>query len=380
VTLRRSLVLAAALIAAGACAGGQPEAPARPPQPAPGQPPGNAGAPGTEPRAFDEQAWPVKTKYVLDLWLHGFALLSNDSSRIPLFRAGYRDRMIVEKNMLRITTQLDTRHDSLADYLNAHSALSGAQFIPLYEHEWTELQNDIKVFLAANGDPRKVKDQASQQMVAFFAQSFPGAADRKWLAMFAEALADEDVKFYHQFWLQAENKHRPVLIAVDSIWSRAYARRLRRFQSASNEERGEIFLSFPLGAEGRTVLGGKRQNSIAVIFPLVPDSAAQAVYVIAHEAVGNVAGTAVGDNTTPVEKRNGTAEKYLAIATVRGGEMLITRVAPELAEGYMAFYLRAAGVPFAPGQERLAFRSAFPLPDVILDAMKQAMDATTTGI
>jgi hypothetical protein len=181
-------------------------------------------------------------------------------------------------------------------------------------------------------------------------------------------------------WTRAQSSRRPVLVAVDSIWSRAYARRLRRFQSSANEERGEIFLSFPLGAEGRTVLGGKRQNSIAVIFPLVADSAAQAVYVIAHEAVGNIAGTAVGDNTTPVEKRNGAAEKYLAIATVRGGEMLITRVAPELSDGYMAFYLRAAGVPYAAGQERLAFRSAFPIPDVILDAMRQAMDATTTGI
>ena len=71
--------------------------------------------------------------------------------------------------------------------------------------------------------------------------------------------------------------------------------------------------------------------------------------MIAHEAVGNIAGTAVGDNTTPVEKRNGTAEKYLAIATVRGGEMLVTRVAPELADGYMAFYLARRRRPLRAG-------------------------------
>ena len=375
----RPLVLAAALFALGACAGGQPEPPAPPPRTAPGAPP-PAVAPGAAPRVTDDQAWPVKTRYVLDLWLHGFALLSDDSSRIPLFRTGYRDRMIVEKNKLRIITLLDSKHDSLANYLNTHSALASAQFIPLYEHEWDELQSDIKIFLMSDGNPRKGKGQEQAQMIAFFAQSFPGAADRRWLATFFAALQDEDAKFYRQYWHQTESAQRKVLIAVDSIWARAYARRLRRFQSSSNEERGEILLSLPIGAEGRSVLGGKRQNSIAVLFPDVVDSAAEAIYVIAHEAVGNVAGTAVGDNTTPVQKRNGMAEKFLSIATVRGGEMLVTRVAPELSEGYMAFYLRAAGVPFAPGQERPAFREAFPLPDVILDAMRQAMDATTTGI
>jgi hypothetical protein len=322
----------------------------------------------------------VKTRYVLDLWLHGFALLSENDARIPLFRTGYRDQMIVAKNKLRITTLLDTKHDSLATYLAAHSALTSAQFLPLYEHEWEEMQNDIKLFLAADGNPKKAKSQSEAQMIAFFAQTFAGAADRRWLAMFFAALQDEHTKFYQSYWKSEQTARRPVLVAVDSIWVRAYARRLRRYQSSADQDRGEIFLSLPLGAEGRSILGGKRQNSVAVIYPNSPDSAAEAVYVIAHEAIGNVAGTAVGDNTTPVEKRTGIAERYLNAATVRGGAMLIVRVAPELAPGYMAFYLRAAGVPYADGQEQPAFRSAFPLPDVILDAMRQAIEATTTGI
>ena len=39
--------------------------------------------------------WPVKTREHVDLWLHGFALLSNDSSAVPLFRRGYRDDLTV---------------------------------------------------------------------------------------------------------------------------------------------------------------------------------------------------------------------------------------------------------------------------------------------
>ena len=370
----------AALAILGACAGSQPERPAPPPSAPTHQPP-YAGAPGTEPLVpHQDDPWPVKTRYVVDLWLHGFALISDDTARVPLFRRGYRDEMVVEKNKRRITTALDTKHDSLATFLAAHPILTGAQFLALYEHSWDVMQRDIKVFLTADGNPRKVQDKNDQQMIYTFSQVFPGAGDRKWLAMFAVALQDESMKFYESYWNHVQVARRPVLAAVDTAWSKAWEKRLRRFQNSAAQERGDIYLSLPLGAEGRTILGGKRQNVIAVTYPGTPDSAAEAIYVIAHEAVGNLAGTAVGDNTTPSEKRAGLADRYLSAATVRGGALLIQRVAPDQMAGYQGFYLRAVGVTYTPGQEALAFRTAFELPDAILEAMRQALDATTTGI
>ena len=55
----------------------------------------------------------------------------------------------------------------------------------------------------------------------------------------------------------------------------------------------------------------------------------QAIFVFAHEAVGTIAATAVHDNTTPIQKRSGLAEQYLNIANVRGGEIVMQKLAPD---------------------------------------------------
>ena len=385
-------VLVIALLAA--CAGSQPE----PQQPAPQQPPAGQGGQrggrgqggqggqrgGQQPQQFGQSAalaaWPIQTREVLDLWLHGFGMITDDTSRVPLFRRGYRDMMVVEKNKLQIETLLDSRHDSLAQYLNEHPYIVNAQFVALEEHEWTDMYTDIQTFIASGGDPRKVHGTEAQQMIQQWFQIFPGAADRKWLQMFATALNDEYVKFYNAYWHRTVQERRPVLTAVDSSWSRVYLKQFRRFQEGADLERGEILLSLPLGAEGRSLLGGKRQNVIAVTFPDSVTTADQALFVVTHEAVGNVAGRAVGDNTTPNEKKSGLADRLLSAATVRAGAMVIERIRPNLLAAYQAYYLRAAGFEVPPGKESAEFMFRFPLTDPIVAQLKQALDAATTGI
>jgi hypothetical protein len=288
--------------------------------------------------------------------------------------------MVVEKNKLQIETLLDSRHDSLAQYLNEHPYIVNAQFVALEEHEWTDMYTDIQTFIASGGDPRKVHGTEAQQMIQQWFQIFPGAADRKWLQMFATALNDEYVKFYNAYWHRTEQERRPVLTAVDSSWSRVYLKQFRRFQEGADLERGEILLSLPLGAEGRSLLGGKRQNVIAVMFPDSVTAADQALFVVTHEAVGNVAGRAVGDNTTPNEKKSGLADRLLSAATVRAGAMVIERIRPNLLAAYQAYYLRAAGFEVPPGKESAEFAFRFPLTDPIVAQLKQALDAATTGI
>ena len=46
--------------------------------------------------------WPVRTLPHVDLWLHALALVSDDSSTVPLFRRHYRDSLTVEKNRRNI--------------------------------------------------------------------------------------------------------------------------------------------------------------------------------------------------------------------------------------------------------------------------------------
>ena len=388
-----AMVMLAGLLAA--CAGGQPE----PQQPSPQQPQGGqrggqrggrgqggaqrgqgGGAPGQFGQSAALEAWPIQTREVLDLWLHGFAMITDDTSRVPLFRRGYRDMMVVEKNKLEIETLLDSRHDSLAQYLVEHPYIVNAQFIALEQHEWTDMYRDIQTYLASGGDPHKVHGAEEQQMVQAWFQIFPGAADRKWLSMFATALNDEYTKFYNAYWHRTEQQRRAVLEAVDSTWSRVYLKQFRRFQEGADLERGEVLLSLPLGGEGRSILGGKRQNIIAVIFPDSVSTADEALFAITHEAVGSVAGRAVSDNTTPNEKKSGLADRYLSAATVRAGAMVIERIRPALLTAYQAYYLRAAGFDVPAGKEAQEFVFRFPLSDPIVAELRQSLDAATTGI
>jgi hypothetical protein len=70
---------------------------------------------------------------------------------------------------------------------------------------------------------------------------------------------------------------------------------------------------------------------------------------------------AVADNTTPTEKRQGLADSYSSAAAVRGGAMLIKRVAPELLAGYQRYYLQAANVPRSDGDAEAALARAYRL-------------------
>jgi len=67
----------------------------------------------------------------------------------------------------------------------------------------------------------------------------------------------------------------------------------------------------------------------------------EAIYVIAHEAVSGIAGTAVSDNITPEQRRGGLGERYQSSAAVRGGALLIQRTSPEILDGYMRYYLKS---------------------------------------
>src|SRR5882762_7425545 len=57
--------------------------------------------------------WPVKTREQVDLWLHGFAMLQEDTTFVPFFKRGYSTEMIVLKNKANVVTQLDANREKL---------------------------------------------------------------------------------------------------------------------------------------------------------------------------------------------------------------------------------------------------------------------------
>ena len=366
------LVAALALLAAacGASPGGAD--PGAAPAPAAG-----TTAQGTT--ASPDQPWPVKTRYVADLWLHGYAMLLDDTARVPLFERGYRDRMIVRRNVANASTMLDANHDRLAQRLRTNPALQGSQFLALYFGTWEQLQDAIDAFLDAEGNPRAARSQREAQIIGFLAANFPTAADREWLRLYARSLEDESRQFYESWWTQAQRERAPVVAAVDSLWQRVYRPRFQRYLSNTQQSGGDFYLSLPLGGEGRAVRQGERTNVVAVAFPSTADSALVPIYVFAHEVAGAASSIAVRDNLTPAEVRSGAGERLEAVGLVRGGAMLLARIAPELVDGYARYYLNVANVPVT-GDPREALAAAFPLPEAVRAAIEQQLDITLGGI
>ena len=210
-------------------------------------------------------------------------------------------------------------------------------------------------------------------MIQLLAGYFPSPADRDWARLFVQSIRDENTRFYRAYWDQQQRERATVLTEVRNVWN-TYRPRFERFLNNTSQAGGEIILSLPLDGEGRTLTAGKQQNSTAVTFPARPSDAAEAVYVVAHELVGQIVQTAVNDNVTPTQTREGLTDRYVAAGTVRAGAILLQKIAPELSAGYQAYYLRSANRPTA------SFTSVFSLPEAISGAISRQIDIVLGGI
>jgi len=326
-----------------------------------------------------EAVWPIKTREHVDLWLHGYALLQEDTTFVPFFKRGYGTNMIVLKNRANVVTQLDANRDRLRARIAINPALINAQFVPLAFSNWAELSQTVDVFVRADGNPRAASSQQQANAIAFLAAYFQTSADRDWLRLFVQSLNDESTRFYHSYWVQQQRERSNVLELVDTLWQRTYRPRMQKFLNNTQQAQGEVLLSLPLDGEGRSVTSGKQSNTITVTFPDRPNDAVEAIYVIAHEAVSGIAASAVTDNITPEQRRNGLGERYQSAAAVRGGALLLQRTSPEVLDGYMRYYLRSVNRA-AGANVQTTFTSTFSLPDTIRDALVRQLEVVLGGI
>jgi hypothetical protein len=345
--------------------------------------PGGAGSTTTASQgdiAQSDQGWSPATREYVDLWLHGFAMLTSDTARVPYFQRGYRQRMLDQKRKSSVLTSLDANQQQLSARFAANPSLVNAQFVAMYFPSFQDIVNATEYLVRSQGNPRASNDPTIQAEIALLAANFPSAADRDWLRLYVQALQDESNRFYHAYWTAEQQTRSAARAEVESRWRGTYYPKFRRFLSNSQQGSGELLLSLPLDGEGRTINDSKRANIVAVAFPDSPGSAMDAIYVFAHEVVSKVADIAITDNVTPAEQRSGAGARYAASGTVRGGALLLQRIAPESVDGYMRYYLRAIGSNVPSGDVSAAFAQAFPLPDAIRDAIGRQIDAVLGGI
>lgn len=367
---------ATALLLAAACTPGSTPSPSPSPGPDARTPTNtNAG-----PTPLLNAAWPVRSREHLDLWLHTYALLTSDSTLVPYFERGYRDRMLALRRARGVTSQLDASRERLVERFGVNPALAtNGQFLPLYFESWTDMRRAIDLTLRANGNPDASADPATRAYIGLIAASFPGPADREWLRLFTEAADDEGRKFYRAYWAEEAASHARIVPHVDSLWQRQWRPALQRFLNNTQQQNGELYLSLPLGGEGRTVHFGKQQNAVAVPMPDAIARSEVVLYVMAHEITGALASAAIEDNTTPAERRAGSTSRYEQSAAVRAGALLLERTVPTAVPGYMRYYLQQVGRT-APNDPRTAFASAFSLPESVREALARQLEVVLGGI
>lgn len=132
--------------------------------------------------------WPIKTRENVDVWLHGFALLQQDSSLVPFFRRGYTDDLTVLKNRANVITQLDVNRDKLRNGLGSSRTLIGAQFVPFYFSSVDEMRTVIDHFISAQGNPQSARSQQEAAQFAVLASYFPTGVERSWLSLYASSV------------------------------------------------------------------------------------------------------------------------------------------------------------------------------------------------
>jgi hypothetical protein len=323
--------------------------------------------------------WPLRTREHIDLWLHGFAMISNDTSPVPLFRHGYRDALLAARAKASAVTDLDVNRDVLAKRMRENPALVNAQFLAFSFAAWDDLVATIDAFVKAEGDPKKAKSKESAATFPVLARLFPSKADRDFARTLANVLQNEKDVFFHAWWVDEMRRRERTLAAVDSTWQREMRPKLQNFLNHSEQPNGDLILSLAIEGEGRTVSDPRGRSQVAVGFPDSPEQAMDAMYEFAHEIVGPLTGPAVEDNTTPAEKRSGVATVLGSFALVRGGALLLARLSPELAADYARFYLRVGGVAF-DGDPMAAFARAFPIPKPMLESIDRQIAISFGGI
>src|SRR5262245_37433853 len=110
----RAIALASLIVSAACTTVGSTHSSSQSAMPAPGN-----GSPTLQ-SATQATAWRVTTKEHVDLWLHGFAMLTSDTGHVPFFERGYKQTLVAAKRQKHVFSKLDATQNALSDLLHVN--------------------------------------------------------------------------------------------------------------------------------------------------------------------------------------------------------------------------------------------------------------------
>ena len=325
---------------------------------------GSAAAAGQDDApAGTESRWQVLSRAQVDLWYHGLALVGYEQARgMPLYNAQYTNRVLAAKDSLGVRTKLDKDALDLLGEFQDDDVFQNLHFLPLYFPLATP--DRMLRALAAVAD-RDVSDTSivgpdTRPGLRYAAANFRSGDQRKTLGRFVEALQEEWEKFYQAYW-EDQIQDAGLEREMQRRWDSTLAPAVDGFLVDQRLKTGRIFVSPPLGPEGRLLRGNAFQGL------------EHAVAVWSPQPV---------DTTTPLF----SAVRELCFSVVNGGQaavrcgaMLLQQTAPELVPDYQRVFVNAVGGDTSAASLAESFAESFVVAGAVVEQLEENLEPEPTA-
>lgn len=316
-----------------------------------------------------QHAWTLVEAPQVDLWFHGLALVGfHGFGPLPLYNPGYAARIRRVKDSLGISpTVLDRQADRFRTAFEQDSSFEVLHFVPLYfaAADRGAMLDALRAVARRRAGIPTVTDPRARFGAAAIATVLRTAAERRLLGEFVDALDQEGQRFYGRYWAKVRQEHAPRIAALQEEWDSRFAPALAGYLAATRLDRGVMFLSPPLGSDGRIFQGDpqdRSDNLVAVRFPEAGDAAVP-LYAAVRELCYPAVRQALAGSAAPADRV--AAERLSSDAAVRCGALLLAARAPGETRRY-----RDA---FAPDTLTGTFEAAYPLDPAIARALARLL-------
>lgn len=316
-----------------------------------------AGA--VRPLAAQGAGWSVRQSRAMDLWFHGVALVGFDRLvPLPLYRNGYAAEIRRDREARgQARTRLERDRDALLAAFRTDSAFEVLHFLPLYFAAAGDAMLEALARVSAEGE-RAIPALAPPTRFGAAAAllTLPRPEARRLLGQFVAELDTEWTAAYATEWRAAAEREGPAIAEAERRWRSEFEPALRPFLHRYRLDGGVIFVVASLGPDGRIFEGAPRaRDDNVIVVALPPDGDAAGIL---HEAVRELCFPAVRASVTASMPAADRTEQASSNATVRCGDILLSRYLPAAREGYRSFWLRhaasqptlEAAYPIAPGR------------------------------